>query len=379
MRDILDRFKRIRNEKETSDPSQQVNEKGSSKEVSEERSPGTVSREKNSGEPEPGKLPDETAATTGAKDDEHFADTQEIGLEKGVKVTQIDDASIEETVVGEAPMTQIADQSPAPHKQKMPILKVGQSCHLGKVRERNEDSIFVLNTYSGGEDPYVPFGLYIVADGMGGHHAGHEASKSATVIMARDVTEKILLPLIKNERGGVTSPQQPIGEVMLGAIQSANHEIYNPDPEKEGGTTATAALIIGRRIYIAHVGDSRAYLLTNNRLRQVTTDHSYVHRLIEAGQLTEEEAAIHPQRNMLYRAVGAGGVLEVETFTQTLPEHGHIVLCSDGLWGLVPEAVIEDEIRGNGSLQGCAESLVDYALSVGGHDNISIIIVDFTF
>ncbi len=379
MSNIFGKFKRKKRESETPDTSPQVNEKASREEASEAISPGTIPHEKESVEAEPGNLPDETAAKTGAKEDEQFSSKQESGLETGVKVSQKNDPSIEETIVGEAPMTVAADQSPASNKHKTPLLKVGQSCHLGNVRKRNEDSIFVLNTYSGGEEPYVPFGLYIIADGMGGHHAGHKASRSTAAIMARDVTEKILLPFIKNETGGATSSQQPIGEVMLGAIQAANRQIYNPDPEKEGGTTATAALIIGRRLYIAHVGDSRAYLLTNHGLKQVTTDHSYVRRLIEAGQITEEEAAVHPQRNMLYRAVGAGGALEVETFTQTLPDHGHIVLCSDGLWGLVPDALIEDEIRGRGALQGCADSLVNYALGVGGYDNISIIIVDFTF
>ncbi len=374
MRKILRKFKRIKREAETPDTSSQLNE-----EASEAISPRTISHEKKSEEPEPGILPDEIAAETSAEDDERFTTKQESGLEQGEKVGLKKEASIEDTIVGDAPMTMVADQSLVSHKHKMPLLMVGQSCHIGNVRERNEDSIFVLNTYSGGEEPYVPFGLYIIADGMGGHHAGHKASRSAAGIIARDVTEKILLPLIKNEIGGNASSQQPIGEVMLGAIQAANRQIYNPDPDKEGGTTATAALVIGRRLYIAHVGDSRAYLVTNHQLKQVTTDHSYVRRLIEAGQITEEEAAVHPQRNMLYRAVGAGGDLEVETFTQTLPEHGQIVLCSDGLWGLVPEALIEDEIRRNESLQGCADLLVDYALGVGGYDNISFIIVDFTF
>ena len=367
MRDILGKFRRRTTKEEVPDKTPLEESEGSS--------PGTVSSEVNSEEAKPGDLSDGTSAN----DDENFANTPEITLGKGNEVNQIIDASIEETVVGKAPATIDAGQNIVAHQPMIPILKVGQSCHLGNVRDRNEDSVFVLNTFSGGEEPFVPFGLYIVADGMGGHHAGHKASKSAASIMARDVTEQILVPLIKNETGGITAAQHPIGEVMLGAIKTANEQIYNPDPEKEGGTTTTAALIIGRRLYIAHVGDSRAYILMDGGLKQVTTDHSYVRRLIEAGQITEEEAAIHPQRNMLYRAVGAGGALEVETFTQTLPDHGYMIICSDGLWGLVPESVIEDEIRENGSLQGAAESLVESALNVGGYDNISIIIVEFSY
>jgi protein phosphatase len=126
------------------------------------------------------------------------------------------------------------------------------------------------------------------------------------------------------------------------------------------------------------VGDSRAYLL-EDKLKQVTVDHSYVRRLMDAGQLTEEEAAVHPQRNMLYRAVGQGGQLEVETFTQTLSGRGKLVLCSDGLWGLVPEPLLEQELRTSTSSQETVDSLVEFALMAGGHDNISIIIVDYSF
>lgn len=375
MRDILGKITRKKKKEDKPDPSQVVNEPESNEEGTQSKSAGTGNIEENLVGPLPRNKPDETKAELEGK----IIDFPESGPEKGVEVTQISNASIEDTVIGEAPMTAIANQEMAINKQKAPVLQVGQSCHLGTVRGRNEDSIFILNTFSGGENPIVPFGLYIVADGMGGHHAGHKASKSTSTIMARDVTEKILLPLISNESGTTTSPQQPIGEVMLGAIQAANNKVHNPDPEKEGGTTITAALIIGRRLYIAHVGDSRAYLLTNNHFKQVTTDHSYVRRLIEAGQITEEEAAIHPQRNMLYRAVGAGGYLEVETYTQTLPNHGNLILCSDGLWGLVPDPAIEEELRGNSNIQGSAESLVDFALRMGGYDNISIVIVEFTF
>jgi protein phosphatase len=375
VRDILDKITRKKKKEDIPDPSQVVNEPGSIEEGPPSKSEGTGNFENNMEGPVPSNEPDETKLEQEAK----ISNFPASGPESGVEVTQISAASIEDTAVGEAPMTVIADLEMALNQQKAPILQVGQCCHLGNVRGRNEDSIFVLNTFSGGENPIVPFGLYIVADGMGGHHAGHKASKSASTIMIRDVTEKILLPLISNESGRTTTPQKPIGEVMLGAIQAANNQIYNPDPEKEGGTTVTAALIIGRRLYIAHVGDSRAYLLINNQFKQVTTDHSYVRRLMEAGQITEEEAAIHPQRNMLYRAVGAGGDLEVETYTQTLPDHGNLILCSDGLWGLVPDPVLEEELRGNKAIQGSAESLVDIALRMGGYDNISIVIVEFTF
>jgi serine/threonine protein phosphatase PrpC len=223
----------------------------------------------------------------------------------------------------------------------------------------------------------MPFGLYIVADGMGGHFAGHEASKNVSRMVAKHVMQRIYLPILASNGSG---PLEPVQEVMLDAVQTANTTIHSPDPEKDSGTTLTAALILGRRLYLAHVGDSRAYLFDNDNLSLVTTDHSYVRRLQEAGQLTEEEAASHPHRNMLYMAVGQGGNLDVETFTQSLPGSGKLILCSDGLWGLVTEQMIKDALSREGStLKMMADELVDLALKAGGYDNITIIIVDFDF
>lgn len=293
--------------------------------------------------------------------------------------TQNENIINEETVIGDALMTLIA---PAPEEEGVldqPPLQVAYRCHLGKVRKRNEDSLYFFQTASDGEQPLVPFGLYIVADGMGGHHAGHEASKKAVTILAREVIDRIYLPTLKGRTDSTNAPQEPISEVMLNAVQYANREIYSPVPEKEGGTTVTAALIVGSRLYIAHVGDSRAYLQKEDEFKQVTVDHSYVRRLMDAGQLTEEEAAIHPQRNMLYRAVGQGGELEIDTFTQTLSGKGKLVLCSDGLWGLVPEPLLEQELRSDVSSQKTVDSLVEFALMAGGHDNISILIIDYSF
>ena len=166
---------------------------------------------------------------------------------------------------------------------------------------------------------------------------------------------------------------------MLDAIQIANQQIHNPEPELESGTTVTAILVSGRRIYITHIGDSRAYLMSDGQLKQLTTDHSYVRRLIDAGQLTEEEAIVHPQRNMLYKAVGQGGTLDIDTFTQTLPKNGTLIICSDGLWGLVSDPSITNVVQKEDSLWDRANELVDLALEAGGHDNISTILVSFSF
>jgi PPM family protein phosphatase len=259
----------------------------------------------------------------------------------------------------------------------LPTVRAVQHCHIGLVRGRNEDSSYLFTTSTGGQEPLMPFGLFVVADGMGGHHAGHEASKNVSRLVAKYVLERIYLPLLQNSTNLPGLPQEPIQEVMLEAVQAANLAIHNPDPDKDSGTTLTAALILGRRLYIAHVGDSRAYVYDGDVLRQVTTDHSYVRRLQEAGQLTEEEAATHPQRNMLYMAVGQGDRLDIDTFTQSLPKRGRLLLCSDGLWGLVPEPVLKQHLAKDKPLQETADELVKMALIAGGHDNITVVLVDF--
>lgn len=260
-----------------------------------------------------------------------------------------------------------------------PSLQAAHRSHVGNHRSRNEDSTFLFTADSGGEEPLLPFGLYIVADGMGGHHAGHEASKSVSRRVASTVLARIYLPMLESSMSAGSRRQEPILEVIVDAVQAANQQIYNPEPNKDSGTTLTAGLLFGQRIFIAHVGDSRAYLLIDGEMTLLTTDHSYVQRLQDAGQLTEEEAAVHPQRNMLYKAVGQGGVLEIDTFTRLLPEKGMLMLCSDGLWGLVDDPQMREVLTNGASPREMTNQLVDMALQVGGHDNISVVLVEFSF
>jgi serine/threonine protein phosphatase PrpC len=260
-----------------------------------------------------------------------------------------------------------------------PALQAAHLSHVGKHRTRNEDSTFIFTADSGGEKPLLPFGLYVVADGMGGHHAGHEASRSVAWLVASTVLERIYVPMLESSLSTGNGPQEPVMEVMVDAVQTANQKIHNPEPEKDSGTTLTAGLLIGQRLFIAHVGDSRAYLLEHGELTLLTTDHSYVKRLLDAGQLTEEEAAVHPQRNMLYKAVGQGGLLEIDTFTRSLPDKGMLMLCSDGLWGLVDDHQLQEVLTSSESLNAMSEELVNMALEAGGHDNISAVLVEFSF
>lgn len=253
-----------------------------------------------------------------------------------------------------------------------PAIHVAQRCDVGVVRQRNEDSSFIFVSQTGGQEPLLPFAFCLVADGMGGHHAGHEASRRASREVASHVLQHIYLPLMRGD-----SSNEPIRDVMLRAVESANRLLYTPDPDKEGGTTLTAALIVGRRLYVVHVGDSRAYLLVDDKLQPLTTDHSVVQRLQEAGQITAEEAETHPHRNLLYNAL-TGSDLEIDTYTRSLPRQGIILICSDGLWGSVPDTAMQAVLQDKGlSLQAKADVLIEKAIAGESTDNITAILMEF--
>lgn len=255
-----------------------------------------------------------------------------------------------------------------------PTLRVAKRCDLGAIRNRNEDSCLIFESEAGGHFPIMPFGLYIVADGMGGHKNGHIASKVASRTVASHIIDKIYLPLIQNDGNPV---QSPIQEVMIDAVQEAHRVIYTPDPDKDSGTTLTAALILGRRLYVAHVGDSRLYWHTGNKLEPITTDHSLVQRLQEVGQLSAEEASVYQYRHILLRAVGQGEEIEVDTYMRLLPKEGMLLLCSDGL--ALEQDTIEAIISQEIPLQERVDQLYEAAMEAGGYDNITAILVDFRF
>ncbi|MFN8524111.1 MAG: Stp1/IreP family PP2C-type Ser/Thr phosphatase [Chloroflexota bacterium] len=238
---------------------------------------------------------------------------------------------------------------------------VGQRTDKGRVRSDNEDSILCEPA----DDARVTGqGLFCaVADGMGGHAAGEVASRMA-VETARDVFYNV-----EAESAGLALAQ---------AIRVANHEIYvagEDDPSRNHmGSTMTALVIQGDAAVVAHVGDSRCYLLQDGAIRQVTRDHSWVAEQVEAGTLTAEEARTHPRRNVITRALGLRPDVEVEVYTEPLAAGTVLVLCSDGLHGLVTDQEI-NTIASSLAPQLAAERLVDLANERGGPDNISAIVV----
>lgn len=250
---------------------------------------------------------------------------------------------------------------------------VGCALSVGIQRDHNEDSMFVLNTTLSGGDKEIPAGIFIVADGMGGHEHGEVASAVATRVMA----DHLLSNLHGLFTGGsMDSQSTSLQEILGSGVAAVQRAVTSEAPG--GGTTLTAALALGTQVVLAHVGDSRAYLIKNSgEMHAVTQDHSLVQRLIELGELDEEEARVYPHRNVLYRAVGQVDPLHPDIHSHEFPQPGYLLLCSDGLWGVVADADIFRIIQKSETVDEACRQLVAAANLEGGPDNISVILVKF--
>jgi Serine/threonine protein phosphatase len=248
------------------------------------------------------------------------------------------------------------------------IIGCGQS--IGKQRDHNEDCLFTFSVTMGGESPSSPLGLFIVADGMGGHQYGEVASSTAIRTMANYLLKRFHAYLINPAEG----MDDPLQDMMRAAIDEAQKAVTQAAPGS--GTTLTAAIVLGQQMTIGHVGDSRACAVhLDGRVDILTRDHSLVKRLEELGQISPEEAAAHPQRNVLYRALGQGEVLEPDIFTTPFPQPGYLLLCSDGLWSVLPDEHLSDIVNAAPNLHGACQNLIAAANDAGGPDNISAILV----
>lgn len=258
-----------------------------------------------------------------------------------------------------------------PLDERLPQFFSGCAQSIGRQRDHNEDSLFAFSSYFLHNGSTLPIGLYIVADGMGGHKYGEIASELAVKTIARHTLDNILTPLLRQEP---VLPETTIQQVLQDGALDAHQTIIKQ--AEGGGTTLTTVLLIGRQMTIAHVGDSRAYSVSSEGMMScLTRDHSLVMRMIELGQLTQEEAASHPQRNVLYRALGQVEYFNVDVFSQPLPDSGFILVCSDGLWGVVSEEKISRIILSTPGIKQASEALVHAANKAGGPDNITALLV----
>ena len=240
-------------------------------------------------------------------------------------------------------------------------MKSAFRCDIGCVRQSNQDAVFCS------DHPFGPLdNLYIVADGMGGHRAGDVASNEAI---------RAFTAYVRQAEG-----KHPL-EIFQRALDDDNACLYRLSREREVyagmGTTLVGATLCRNRIYIVNVGDSRLYCLRSEtgRLERMTEDHSVIQELINAGEITEEEARNHPGRHMITRALGTDSQIEGDYYEIPYSEADSFLLCSDGLTGAVPEEDIREILQQAPTAEAAAEALVEEAKKNGGHDNISVIIL----
>ena len=249
-------------------------------------------------------------------------------------------------------------------------LTYGIASDIGMIRDNNEDACFGMQWHSITVDNRPDFGFFVIADGMGGHLDGEKAAGIAVQTLASEMLDKIYVPLLRNFSAG-DSPT--ILEALVNASDKANRAVIKGVPG--GGTTLSAIAIVGNLAYLVHVGDSRAYLVHDDTIEQLTTDHTLVQRLLEMNELTPEEAENYPQKNVLYRAIGQNEQLKMERLVRTLPSAAHILICSDGLWDAVADDTLMQVTLEASSPQEACDSLVKLANDRGGADNISVIVL----
>jgi protein phosphatase len=239
------------------------------------------------------------------------------------------------------------------------------------VRSLNEDSLITVELSRIQQSIGQPLGLYVVADGMGGHAAGEIASGTIVNTMAQKALSELMPVSIAQDSG-----QDRVGWLRE-AVQQANVAVYDlrKSAETDMGSTLVAALLEGTQAYIAHVGDSRAYVIDEEGIRRITTDHSLVERLIATNQITRDEARYHPQRNVIYRTVGDKKTVDVDVSVHPLRIDDYLLLCSDGLSGMVEDQFIRQIVAGAESPQAACDKLIEAANAAGGEDNITVIIL----
>lgn len=252
-------------------------------------------------------------------------------------------------------------------------LEIGVGWHVGITRQRNpnEDSVVVLQSTCTYQNQLIPFGLFVVADGMGGHEHGQEASRIAMQSMMHTVLQNIVM--------GNELTDEFLVDMLIGGVEWANKAIYQRTQErgKEMGTTLTALLVVGMKGYVVNVGDSRTYLYREHAgLQQITHDHSLVATLVAFGEIKPEEIYTHPERSKIYRCVGVEEHVEVDWFMLNLQPRDLLLLCSDGLWEMVRDPEIQHVLhRNSDDPTRASDGLVRAALLGGGADNISSIVV----
>jgi PPM family protein phosphatase len=250
--------------------------------------------------------------------------------------------------------------------------RVAASQSTGQERIKNEDTLFILNSFLGGMDTPVAFGIFLVADGMGGHQSGELASNLAAQGISQSLIEHVYhRSIFERKAFSETDLKQSVQQ----AVEEAQALVLQRVPG--GGTTLTFVMAVGDELYMAHVGDSRLYQVDRDGLMTLKTrDHSLVKRLVDLGEISENEADLHPHRNVLYRALGQTDPFEPDTDILHLIPGECLLICSDGLWGVLSEQKMTEILNQGDDLDQKAANLVQAANDAGGPDNISVILIE---
>ena len=241
------------------------------------------------------------------------------------------------------------------------MIKAYAKSDVGKVREINEDAFYISNSLDEVQ-------LYMLADGMGGYNGGEIASKLA-IQSAKNY--------IENNFKEIEKDKDSIIQLIGSSIEYANMVVYEKAKENKElsgmGTTLEICLIYNNRVFIGHVGDSRVYRIRKEFMRKLTQDHSYVQKLVKDGTITQEEAAHHPQKNMLMKALGCNAFVEPDVMVKGFLKDDILIMNSDGLTNLVSQEEIFKEAKKN--IEQATKNLVQMANDNGGYDNITVIII----
>ena len=287
----------------------------------------------------------------------------------GSKKNEISNTNVETAPLSEEQLKFVTREDPIVTPSQI-LVGVGQS--VGRQRDHNEDALFYFNSNFANCSKDISFGLFIVADGMGGHEYGEVASSVASKTLGDYVVQKLYSPLFNPN--STTPPNESIQEIIENGIKLAQNAVMHKAPG--GGTTITAGLILGDQITIGHVGDSRLYFIfPDGRIEAKTNDHSLVRRLVDLGQISEAEAKNHPNKNVLYRALGQSEPFRPDLMNLTIPKPGYVLICSDGLWGTVGDEELFRLATNSENPSISCSKMVDAANKAGGPDNISVILI----
>ena len=241
------------------------------------------------------------------------------------------------------------------------MIKAYAKTDVGKVREMNQDYFYISNSLDQVQ-------IYILADGMGGYTGGEIAS-SLAVQTAKNY--------IENNFREIEKDRESILQLLGSSMEYANMVVYEKakqNPELQGmGTTMDICLIYNNKVYIGHIGDSRVYRIRNTFIRKLTQDHSYVQKLVKEGTITKEEAAHHPQKNMLMKALGCNAFVEPDVMVKGFLKDDILIMCSDGLTNLVQQETIYELAKKD--IEKAPKELVQLANDRGGYDNVTVITI----